>query len=776
MKRFHGIVLTAAGLIAMASCRLGQAFVAVSLSLRPPRHHLGNHEVLSPLLATSSTKEEWAPILEGLMDQDEFERLDAIDHVIRVLCTQLPSILTKPLTTASASDVYGDNFCLSVQVTDDDDGDHGTSNDSHSPMQTTTHGDDIVVLRGQKDLIALSDVLVLATAAAQQAGVAISGGAVDTSVEVQCQILVDDSYRVLRIPWKAKAPLVGSPNSNNNRFEGVTDFCLDTEVSEGSLKVQRIVIRKLNWNSNELNGPAIGQALKTIRNTVSNLQLNPLFRGLIGSTTENRSNPTSSFFNALRDEFLDQAATAVFSQRLSAGGTAESENDAFKAVQVMRVASMESAGWMQIPNVSEAQYQSNYNGTIDEIPCPGTEEWMEYAGSRSRLTRFCTDIIPRLSLLSIVDPGLFAKDVQYKANDGSSLLQGREKLANYYQTLALTRKATGGSWKMTRCELLDWKENQVAVDYEATTSSLPQWKIQGSDIFSLDASLPGEERPVIKKIQQQSLRAVNPNGSVSSLDSQWLVKNIVNALDGDSVKASRDFLTELLMQQPGTTSALKTAKASTRPDKKVSPQTAAKIYYIMDDLHSQAVDILNVSSARSSPPISEYLDDNVELRGYLGESILKGANLYMRTIGSVALGIRDSIRQKRLVLETLESPRIELLPTRDIRLSQVFRLRIPTPGAGVILPESAVSPPIKVELVSEYKIDSSTGMIIQHRLIETRINGQLTPGDQISRWIKRFLNNDNSSVLPEDRSRDDIARAISDTLSFFRSINGTEKK
>jgi hypothetical protein len=103
-------------------------------------------------------------------------------------------------------------------------------------------------------------------------------------------------------------------------------------------------------------------------------------------------------------------------------------------------------------------------------------------------------------------------------------------------------------------------------------------------------------------------------------------------------------------------------------------------------------------------------------------------------------------------------------------------LRIPTPGAGVILPESAVSPPIKVELVSEYKIDSSTGMIIQHRLIETRINGQLTPGDQISRWIKRFLNNDNSSVLPEDRSRDDIARAISDTLSFFRSINGTEKK
>ncbi|KAL3926981.1 MAG: hypothetical protein SGARI_005450, partial [Bacillariaceae sp.] len=254
-------------------------------------------------------------MLEGLMDQDEFDRLCAIDETIRKVCEQLPSILTKPLTAQSAGGVYTkDDFCLSVQVSSDGD---ETKNDNLQIELSTTPGEEIVVLQGQKDLIALSDVLVLATAAAQQAGTAMSGGAVDTSVDEQCQVLVDDSYQVLRIPWKAKAPLLGSPDSNNNKFEGITDFCFSSD--DDSMKVQRFVIRKLSWNNNELNGPAIGTSLKTIRTTVSNLQQNPLFRGLIGSTTES-ANPTTNFFNALRDEFLDQAATAISSQRPSESG------------------------------------------------------------------------------------------------------------------------------------------------------------------------------------------------------------------------------------------------------------------------------------------------------------------------------------------------------------------------------------------------------------------------------------------------------------------------
>jgi hypothetical protein len=260
-----------------------------------------------------------------------------------------------------------------------------------------------------------------------------------------------------------------------------------------------------------------------------------------------------------------------------------------------------------------------------------------------------------------------------------------------------------------------------------------------------------------------------------------MIKNLANAFEGEgSAKASRDFLTELMMQQPGLRAQLKgsTTFSPSRTERKLSESSAAKCYYIMSDMHEQCYSLLDVSSSRSGPPAAEYMSDNIELRGYLGESIMKGSNLYIRTISSVIYGVRESIRQKLILVEKPVVSRVELLPSRAIRLSQTFWFRIPPPGVSLILPESVASgPPIKLEIISDYKIDAGTGFIVEHQLVETRINGQLTPGDQVSRWIQRLLKTESIPQKSDDEGRINafVFSALSETVSWLRSINDKNK-
>jgi hypothetical protein len=726
-------------------------------------------------------------IIEGILNDEEFDRLVRIDKTIRELRAQLPTLLTQPLAMASAAEVYvKDNFRLNVLVVDQAGAPAPSEGGDERPLQAEG---EIAILNSREDLMALSDILVLATTAARQAGAAMTAGTADTQVEVKCQLILDDSLSVIRIPWKAKAPLLGSPDSNNNLFEGLTDFRLrakggDDVDDDDFGKVQEFTIRKLTWNGRPLNGPAIGQAVKAVQSTVTNLQQSPLLQTLVRAGDLDR---TASFLTELRDGFLGQAATALSASSGSGSSGANqgkvSENK-LVSVPVYQVKSIkEVSGWIDQPQSMgrpEAKDDSNDSKGQSRPPCPGTKGWKEYAASRECLIRFCDDIIPQLSDLSIVDASLFAKNATLITTDGSTVITGQESLANFYQSMALTRTGTGGSFKATGYEVLDWKFRTVALHYEATISSLPLWTIQGCDVYRLDALTTDQERPIIRQIRQRKLTAVNPTGkSEISIDGPWMIKNLVAAINDDgSAKASRDFWTELLMQQPGLNfipqGSIGQTKAKTM--KKLSEAVAAKSYYIMTDLYGHGFALFDLTSSRTSPPGAEYMAPNVELRGYLGESILRGSTLYNPSIGSVIFGIRDALRQKRVVVEKLVAPRVELImPAGDVRLSLTLIVRIPPPGAGVILPESALGPPIKLELVSDYKIDANTGSIAEHRLVETRVNDQLTPGDQVSRWIQRVLKMEGATeVGGNDNGSTDTFKAFSEALSWIRSLNGPD--
>ena len=298
--------------------------------------------------------------IEGLLEDKEFNRLVAIDKTLRSLQLQLPAILTKPLTPFTVEEVYSKNdFSLRVLVDDNNKNSNSNNNNNNNDEDLddddldddfddkfqengTTKNDKenkeeeegVIIVNSREELVALSDVLVLSTAAAQQA-ILFSGGTTDTRVQIECQLIIDDTYSIIRIPWRAKIPTLGSLSSRYNNFEGITDCYLSTTSSEddGSGgdgdtscdeigKVERFVIKKSSFNGRTLNGPSIVQALKSIQSTVSNLQQNPILQNIV------RDN---SFFNTLRDGFLDQAATAMSTRlssvEISSNSTVDNDDD-----------------------------------------------------------------------------------------------------------------------------------------------------------------------------------------------------------------------------------------------------------------------------------------------------------------------------------------------------------------------------------------------------------------------------------------------------------------
>ncbi len=694
-------------------------------------------------------EEEETTTIKGLLPTEDFNRLVSVDETIRALQHQLPTILTKALTPEMVEKAYsGDKFCFSVLV------------DNERDSSSDIDDDEIVILNSREELAALSDVLVLTTAAAQQA-ILVSGNT-GAKVQIECQLILDESCKIIRISWRAKTPTLGSISSN--KFEGITDCYL----SEDSAKIERFVVRKASFNGRILNGPAIGQALKGIQSTLSNLQQNPILQNIVRTAQQGdeSNNAASNIFNTLRDGVLGQAATALSnSQTSSSTETADAAD--ISIVQVGSVGNLSlvtNNGWI-------TEKETTKKG---EVPCPGTDEWKYYVDSRSSLIRFTNDVIPQLSDLSIVDQTLFADDISYKIDaDKSILMEGSDSLANFFQSMALTRKGTGGSWTMTSCQVLDWKDRTIAITYEVTTSSLPQWTIQGRDIYVLDSKTLEDDRPIITEIRQGKMTANGPNSNPIRLDGRWLTENVATAFsDGTSTPSlPRDFLTELLMNQPSLTPFLQPQKKSKKSKRKFSKTAAANSFYVMTDLVEQGASLFDLSSSnRQSPPGSEQMSENVELKGYLGESIVRGSSLYNRSISSVIFGIRESIRQKRLILEkSKDRPRVELLVTTgEIRLSLSYKFRIPPPGIFPT-PDSIPSGlPLKVELVSDYKIDPDTGLITEHRLVETRVNGQLTAGDQVSRWMQRFLNLDGATATTTTRNDDGLS-AILDAISWFRT-------
>jgi hypothetical protein len=192
----------------------------------------------------------------------------------------------------------------------------------------------------------------------------------------------------------------------------------------------------------------------------------------------------------------------------------------------------------------------------------------------------------------------------------------------------------------------------------------------------------------------------------------------------------------------------------------------------MSSLLEQSSTLFDDKSDQILPPGAEFLQDHMELHGYFDETLVRGRDAYNRVFRTILSGIRQSIDQKLLVIEKRSPPRVELTSNGAVRLFLVFHFRLPPPrllpdAPGVKNTNTLLGVPLKIELLSDYAIDSISGLVTKHTVIETRVNGQLTPGDFLSRWMKK------SDIVADDKSyntngNEDIFRTFTDAMIWFR--------
>jgi len=660
-----------------------------------------NRQGRNALIRTSAV----ASIEGDILTQEEFDRLSRIATTIEALQEQLPVTLTKPLTSVSAPSIFDAKCRLTILVDDEK----------------------IELLKTREELIALSDVLVVGTAAAQQANSVFLGS---TPTRTDSQILLDSSCKSLLIPWKAKSPVfpgMGSSDAGINKFEGLSEFVVNEEG-----KIQEHILRKVSWNGQALKGPAIGRTLKALQSTMSNIQNSPLFRGL----------NTNGWMG---EGFLEQVASAA-----SSGRSADSMLEKPEVRFVKSVANV--TGW--------------WNGTEDEqmttIPMPGTSDWLKYSSNREAIIDFCNNVVTQLSTTRDLT-AYFSNNATLVGVKGNILLSGQEKLSNFFQGLALARRSTGGEWVLKKATVVDWTRRKVEIEYEASNNPLIS---AGKDIYTLSVT---NASPVIECIEQVELKVRSSDGYVS-IDGPWVMNNLANAARQANTPSAiapsfQNLFSDLLFQQqPKQTSSLPRKKTQ------IPQASAANVFYLMSEFHECIPKLWNSTSTQ--PPAAAFLSETVTLKGYLGETLLRGSGAYKQVIGSLILTTRQAIAQKRLVLDGNPIPKVELTPKGNVRVYLVLKFRLPPPGSVF---SDAAAVPLTLELVSDYVIDPELGLVKEQRLIESRVNGQLTPGDVLSRNLQRLLKLEQDTP---QRGTEDMLQTVTDAISWFRSFsspNGSKR-
>jgi len=185
---------------------------------------------------------------------------------------------------------------------------------------------------------------------------------------------------------------------------------------------------------------------------------------------------------------------------------------------------------------------------------------------------------------------------------------------------------------------------------------------------------------------------------------------------------------------------------------KLSDSAAASVYGILRALHQ---DLASLATLTSAPAVA-YIASSIELKGYMNEVLSRGDVSYKAAIGVALLSLRGAIRSGRVLLENPPKPTISFQFDGKIRIDLVLNMRLKA------LPISQdIGVPIKLELISDYRFNKE-GKIVEHTIIETRVNGQLTPGDVVTRFLK-------GTAVAQDAFP---VQAVLDALNWARNIAG----
>jgi hypothetical protein len=540
-----------------------------------------------------------------------------------------------------------------------------------------------------EELVSLSSTLVAASAAARQAGAFASLVTNATTVNnavVDCELALNTNLDALKIQWKVDLPL-------RQQLSGLSELSLN---ENGKVSVHRLL--DVSIDGQTVN--AVGETLATLRKAFRSLGDSPLLTSLRGSPL------AASLLTDIRNGLIQQAKTAEDSLPLPPLYVTDSLSTAFN----------ESSSNMtlidNLPYISE--------------PVPGSLRWASFCAKRQSVSKFVTYGLPVLSgvRFSTRDDfnNLFAQSAEFKGLDGTVMATGGERIAEFYRTMASLRKASSGDWEIEKVST-DWDSLSIIVSWVATNPI----KVEGKDRFRLSQE---QDEPVIETIEQLSLKI----GGNRVQDPEWF-RAFLTAVESGRSNAGVDMVMELL-QQAGRPQKMKTQVSVIPSPPNLKQEAAASVYGAMCALHRDLPTL--VESNPKSPPAEEYLSPNVELRGYFDEMLAKGVSSYSQVGNVLTASLQGVLRTGRVTCDAPSIPSIKFTPLGYLQVSLEMKLRLK-------VGEGDISVPLNIATVSEFKFNSN-GKIKEHKLIETRVNGQLTPGDVVSRWVKGTTANELGAI------------------------------
>jgi len=746
--------------------------------------------------------------IPGLLSKDTFDLSCRIHCTLILLCKHLPNLLELPsVSSATAKWIYAPNVTIT--------GPKGEEEEQFA--------------EGIDEILLLNRALATAATAARRAGsfLDLAIGTTTTSESsllsrannglgrVECELFIDPNDPLkLMVVWQTRLP--------STEFMGKSTITLSRDTG---------LVSTLQINEVKINGVAI--ILASLRRAAkSALATQSISEGIV-------SNIRRSSGNALLDGILNGIKDVVEAVDALPSSSSDEMNDGSTDASMYIVPpEFWDAAYFPVES-STALSMSNDNSTfipvlIDQFrtttPVVGSTKFVKYAimhKSLSSFAKFGLDVLAGNTVSTDTEDvrTLFTTDAELVTygnviagsndrRDYITLLRGAGKLADFFRSLALFRDSTRGDWQTTSM-MADMEKQQLIISWKTETPL----RIEGTDSFIFESPtlsssqrLPlcsdGNAEEVVRlcssyfnddktDIVPVKIRRIESNKFIVAgvtADSAWAQTFVSAALRSGLTENTPlpdttiiKLLRSLTSQQKKSPTTMKNPTTSDSPFPSLDDDAAISFYNILRALHN---DILNIATVGfASTPADEYLTDTIELRGLLGEVLVRDQKNYRRVLGIVTSSLRAGVQTNTIRLATKPRTVIEVTSYGSIKVNLILALWITAPQlplGGMMRGQSSSSQqqgegnnqgfgaPLKIDISSEYIIDS-TGRISQHKILESRLNGVLTPGDLLSRWIKDLTREEGGSTI----SRSSVVAPSSqfdnllDVIAWVRSIGKT---
>jgi hypothetical protein len=646
--------------------------------------------------------------IDGLLPDDTFELYDQYDRVLLALRRHIPNLLVTPLSDANAArQLYDDQFRLLVGATG---------------RESLVYGID--------ELVTISKALSIAAAATGSTSnmifpwstsrpttnqTAVAGGRTVAAKLAYNPLNITNCLNV-SVEWSVAIIVPLSSNADNGGSKNLLQLS-GTSVLTLTPKVSIHRLLSLQLNNVTIDVAVAGDWLASIRRTIKTVQaVTPNLPIAFGNPLS-FATTSSSIIPPLGGVVMPSSRQTKLAPLFC-----HSADNSFDSV----------ADWVPV---------DQWNGS--QQPIPGSNAWAEYRQQHVAVQTFQRSILPKL-IDGTVDESYFVANAVLVGLDNNNgqpiLIQGAARMARLYKSLALWRRRSAGSLSVTvlrapkKSRSNDESLVAVVVRYEANTllpgpvsSSLT---MIGQDRFAHTAVV-GDHSDNDIKIVSVTQEILDFGGEQARfIDSAWLTRQVIASIEmGEPMNWFAVALNPVMPRS-------NLAPTPTRPNtSRRSDRAALTIYRVMEALH---IDVDNMFDPLEPalPPASQYVAENIILRGYLDEPILQGRSVYQQALGFPITSLRAAA-QSGAVSCQISSLRTELTAAGNVQCTMTISISTSDAVrqlAGQLGPLLANN--LKIELLSEYRFDESSGLVAEHLLRECRVNGALTPADVVVRFLR----------------------------------------